>query len=423
MAFFSGTAGNDNLIGTANADVFKLQQGGNDIALGKGGDDEFRMGGALNAADAINGGAGIDRVILEGDYSTGVVFADTTMVSVQTLKLKGAFDYALTLADGNVDTGELLTIDASALAVGGTLIFDGSAETNGKYEITGGLGDDDILGGGKADKFDLTLGGHDRVNGRAGKDTFNLGDKLDSTDSIVGGKGADALKISGMGADDAINFNATMMTGIEKIVVTADAEIRMDLVDANIAAGETLFADGSSCVTRLFSCLAPLETDGHVDVIGGSAGGVLRGGNLSDTLTMSSHAGIYFLTGAGGADVITCGSGIDTLVYTAASQSNSSAIDVINGLDLNSDKFDMDVAVNNVFTTSGSVSAATFDANMGTILTDYVCAIVNVTGGDLLGKSYLVINADTGNGFIYVAGDYVMEITGFTGTLDTGDFI
>jgi hypothetical protein len=52
-----------------------------------------------------------------------------------------------------------------------------------------------------------------------------------------------------------------------------------------------------------------------------------------------------------------------------------------------------------------------------------VCSVVNVTGGDLVGKSYLVINADTGDGYGYVAGDYVMEITGFTGTLDTGDFI
>ena len=51
MATFTGTAGGDDIVGTAGDDLFKLQDGGNEDVNGDAGHDVFRMGAELTAAD------------------------------------------------------------------------------------------------------------------------------------------------------------------------------------------------------------------------------------------------------------------------------------------------------------------------------------------------------------------------------------
>lgn len=105
MAQFFGTALDDVLDGTAAHDRFDLSQGGSDIAHGARGDDHFFLGGAFNAADAIDGGTGDDTLVLAGDY--GVTFGPDTLRSVETLRLADGFYYYLTLDDANAGAGRV----------------------------------------------------------------------------------------------------------------------------------------------------------------------------------------------------------------------------------------------------------------------------------------------------------------------------
>ena len=72
------------------------------------------------------------------------------------------------------------------------------------------------------------------------------------------------------------------------------------------------------------------------------------------------------------------------------------------------------------------LSAASFDTDLFNVTVGHVtengALIVTVSDGDLIGHTLLVVD---GNGdSAYEAGlDYVFDITGYTGTITTGDFI
>ena len=136
-----------------------------------------------------------------------------------------------------------------------------------------------------------------------------------------------------------------------------------------------------------------------------------------------SDGGNNSVTGGAGADDITCGGGTDTLVYAAGSDSTSTGHDTIHGFNADADKFDLTVAVTNVTSDSGSLSTATFDTDMGNAINDWVGAtVMTATGGDLSGEVFLVVDMNANNS--YDAGtDLVVDITGYSGTIDTGDFI
>src|SRR5690242_10060317 len=98
----TGTAGDDNLVGTTSADNFDLSQGGNDTASGANGADIFLFAGTLTAADRVDGGSGSDTVRLNGDYSAGLLLGATTLLNVETIQLSAGNSYALTTDDANV---------------------------------------------------------------------------------------------------------------------------------------------------------------------------------------------------------------------------------------------------------------------------------------------------------------------------------
>src|SRR5579862_1121926 len=129
----TGTSGNDSFTGTAANEDFFLQQGGNDSASGAGGDDLFFFGAAFTAADSVDGGDGYDFLSLDGDYSAGLVFTDTTLVNVEEIDLDslgGGFSYDLTTARATVADNQMLVVNAANLTgAGQTLTFDGSAQT------------------------------------------------------------------------------------------------------------------------------------------------------------------------------------------------------------------------------------------------------------------------------------------------------
>jgi Ca2+-binding RTX toxin-like protein len=250
MTTFRGTSGDDHLTGSSGDDNFLLWQGGNDTVDGGSGNDIFRMGGALNAADKLDGGAGKDYLNLDGDYSAGVVFNADTITNIEVMGLIGGHSYNFTLADGNVAAGERLLVKAELLGAGDTLTFNGAAETDGKYYIIAGAGNDTLTGGAHHDVFDLSGGGNDTAHGGGGMDTFLLGTALTTADVIDGGSGIDTLEVGGNfpvgGLGTAIALNPAKISGIEIVKVTDSTNLEAVVVNGDISGGAGLTVDATA---------------------------------------------------------------------------------------------------------------------------------------------------------------------------------
>ncbi|HEX4533880.1 MAG TPA: bluetail domain-containing putative surface protein [Rhizomicrobium sp.] len=255
---FTGTVFNDALIGTGSADFFILAQGGDDTALGKGGNDIFKFGTHFDAADHIDGGDGRDTVVLNGDYSSSnaVIFDPATLVSVEDILLKGGHSYDLTTDDANLAAGSLLTVNAVGLAAGDKLDFDGSADTDGYFHFLAGQGIYDLKGS---------------SNGIGLHDHFSFGANFNNADRIDGGLGVDHLKLGGdYTGSHALALDANAMANIEVIYLAggynyqigeaADGAFGANTLPATfnafrLNASDTFTFDGSvetSVVERIF---------------------------------------------------------------------------------------------------------------------------------------------------------------------------
>lgn len=146
---------------------------------GGAGHDAFTFGETLIAADKVDGGAGDDTIVLNGNYMLS--FASTTIQNIETIQLQHdlnwGYTYDLRLNDANVAAGGTLTIDGSQLGYYGfgggadVLKFDGSKVTGGHLDILGGGGNDVLTGGMQADTI-MGGDGADVLNGFGGGDTF-----------------------------------------------------------------------------------------------------------------------------------------------------------------------------------------------------------------------------------------------------------
>ncbi|HEY0414025.1 MAG TPA: M10 family metallopeptidase C-terminal domain-containing protein, partial [Allosphingosinicella sp.] len=153
-------SGNDTLIGNsanniidsgAGIDVIMLQEGGDDTAFAREGNDGFYLGAALSAGDYLDGGEGTnDQTILQGDYSTLTTLGANVLLNDEVLSLLSGtntqfgddgthlYSYNLKSVDANVAANQRLVVDFTNLVVGENVTFDGSAETNGAFTFGGG---------------------------------------------------------------------------------------------------------------------------------------------------------------------------------------------------------------------------------------------------------------------------------------------
>lgn len=110
-----------------------------------------------------------DSVVLEGDYSAGFGFA--VPPGVEQVRLQSGNDHNLIADDNAVTAGGTLTIDAMPLGDANHVLFDGTAETDGRFLFYGSDAGDMFLGGGGNDRI-YGLGGGDVLSGGGGSDTF-----------------------------------------------------------------------------------------------------------------------------------------------------------------------------------------------------------------------------------------------------------
>jgi Ca2+-binding RTX toxin-like protein len=401
-----GTAGNDDLTGTSGTEKFKLFQGGDDTAEGRGGDDTFQMGAAFGAGDQIDGGAGNDTLALAGNY--GLTVTGAMVAGVERLKLAVGATYGIAW---QAQFAGKLVVDASGFESGQPLTFDGSAITAGAFHfICGSTGDYDVTGGGGNDTFDFPLAYDLIAHGGGGDDSFNFTDNYTVFNLVVGGSGFDTVTFDGAYAPKLFLSQGNLapelgdigLWEIEKVVLRGGqsyaVEVSSDITNDNgplilkaseLGAGETLSLD-----------LTYSATTGHYVTAGAGA----------DTITCGG--GADRIAGGKGADLITAGASFTELAYKAG-DSNGIARDVVTGIDWAMDQFDVPVDVTDAAFANGSISEATFDADIKAMIDaffpDYEAVVVVVLSGDLAGRDFLIVDA---NGSVaYEAGtDLAIEL-------------
>jgi Ca2+-binding RTX toxin-like protein len=419
----------DHFLNTGNAtalqnemfsgdDTFNLAAGsGQNTVLGAAGDDVFNMGGTLDAQDAIDGGGGYNTVALDGTYA-GLTLGDTTLTNIDKLVLKGNDVYDITTADGTVAANHTLFVDAKTVGSGGSITFDGSAETDGRFDfflgaaagihVSGGAGNDIFHGGGAGAS----------LSGGAGNDNFIFGGNFDGGDTINGGAGYNVVDLRG-DYSAGLTFGATSLQNIDKIVLETHNSYDLTLSAANVMVGDQLKVDA-----HLLGGTNTLTFDGSLST--GTL--ILDGGTGNDTLTGGS--GANNIKGGDGIDTLTAGAAADRFIYTDVHQSTGTQHDIINGFDANQDSFVLNMAVSAIDTavTTGALSSATFNGNLGHAvgaaqLGAHDAVLFTASSGTLSGDTFLVVDENGVAGYQSNA-DLVIQLTGshHLTNLSTADF-
>ncbi len=400
-------------------DTFNLTGGnGQNNVIGAGGNDLFELGSTLAATDSIDGCGGFNTVTLDGDYA-GLTLAAGTLLNMDRIDLLGAHSYNITTNDAMVVSGQTFDVDARNVGSDGSLTFNGSAETDGKFDfflgstsnlnVTGGAGNDIFNGGGSG----ATL------NGGGGDDTFNFGGNFDGTDAINGGSGFNTLSLDG-DYSAGVAMGATALVNIDKIVLTHGNDYHLALNAANDGAGDKLNLNASDLHAADSVTFDASAVAGNL---------YLQGGAGADTLIGGTGFNVFY--GGGGADRITANTGTDHFFYGAASDSTGTHYDAISGFDADHDKFVLaNAAVNAIDTAvaTGALSTATFNGDLSHAigaaqLGAHDAVLFTADSGTLSGDTFLIIDENGVAGY-QGKGDLVIQLTGAhnLGDLSTSNF-
>ncbi len=381
----NGNSGNDTINGALGSDTIN----------GGDGDDTINVAADLDAMDKINGGAGNDTVALNGNYSAGLTLTGTMLAGVESIKALGAFNYNLTTADSLVATGRVLNVDASALGAANHFVFDGSAETDGRFSFSDGAGNDTLKGGAQADVFTVTHGGNDTVAGGAGDDVISLGGTFDANDAIDGGAGKDTLVLDG-DYSGGVAFRNLTLANVEVMRLTTGHSYDFTTNFYNVAGGTSLTVDGTA--------LGAADTETFDGSAAKSGAFILKGGQGNDVLTGGAHNDI--IIGGLGADHLAGSGGADRFVYKSAAESTGTGFDTLSDFDAASDLVDLPFKVAHINTavTVGALSAATFDADLAAAighgqLGTHHAVLFTASTGDFAGDTFLIVDMNKVAGY------------------------
>jgi Ca2+-binding RTX toxin-like protein len=400
----------------SGSDRLRLDSGGDDVASSGAGEDGVFFGAFLTSADRADGGADRDQLSIQGDYRTAPLTLGAGVVNFESfLLLSGtdtrfgdsgthSYSYDIRSSDENIAAGQLLVVDGAQLQAGESFAFDGSAETDGAFRLWGGFGTEDLTGGALSDQFYFS-------SGRFGSD-----------DKVDGGASRDQLGLRG---DYTIVFGAGQIASIESLLVLSGRDVRDDtdydydltMNDSNLAQGVQMTVDaGQLRAAEHLAFNGSAELDGTFRVFGGAG---------SDSLTGSSNGDIIF--GALGKDYLKGGGGADVYSYRGAADSTSTGYDMIDGFEFGTDTLDLPgVHDSYEVLNEGALSSASLDSDlanaMASVLGSGEAVFFAVTGGDLAGHLFLVVDQNGTAG--YQAGeDFVIEFANTTVPAAIPDFI
>lgn len=360
-----GGSGVDTITGNDVSNVL-TGNGGNDILDGGDGIDYAAYSGAQSAYTVTDNGDGTFTVTHNAGGSDGtdtlsniefVRFSDGDVdLTAAPLPTATSGDDDFDLSTGN-DTFSALDGNDTIRGLAGDDTISGDDGNDNLYgdagddSLNGGNGDDFIVGGIGADSLNGGIG-QDRLFGQNGDDYIQggSGDDIlhgqDGADRLFGGNGNDRLYID---ADDTV-VNAG--DGFDYIHILAGQSVTLDVAAANAewvwgSSGADVL-DASAATERVV-----LHGRGNVDILTGGSGGdtlvgglrddVLNGGDGNDRLygqtdndTLNGDAGNDSLYGQQGEDTINAGAGRDFIFGGTGNDTMSGG-----GTDLERDLFVM----------------------------------------------------------------------------------
>jgi hypothetical protein len=147
--------------------------------------------------------------------------------SIERIGLGAGYSYHLTMDDGNVANGQALAIMGSGVT--SSLIFDGSAESDGRFVFYGGAGTTDFTGGDKSDTVFVGAGATTLHYTSAAQSTSTTYDTVSGFDF-----GQDHFDVAGSVT------SVTELSGFALYVATFNAQLEASalLTSALIGAGD-----------------------------------------------------------------------------------------------------------------------------------------------------------------------------------------
>ncbi len=258
----AGGDGNDTLLGGGGADVLLGDEGNDNLDGQAGGGD--RVTGGLGD-DVLNGGAGGDDILVET--------ADVTLLTLT--------DGSLTGLGNDVVSG----FESAQLTGGaGNNTFDASDFTSGPVTLSGGAGNDVLIG---TDNKDSLTGdeGDDSLTGGLGNDTLDGGDGSDRIiETASGNVTVTPTQISGTLGKD-------IYTSLESVQLTGGAAA--DKFDLSLFTGDATLA-GDAGNDTLIGGSGNEQLLGQADndsLTGGAGNDTLDGGSESDTIKEAGPGG------------------------------------------------------------------------------------------------------------------------------------
>lgn len=457
-----GGNGNDSITGSSGADLL-IGGAGADTLIGGGGSDLLRGG---LGADAMQGGDDNDHYEVENSSDRIVEAAEGGIDTVYA-------QVNYTLPD-NVEN--LVVIGVASMAATGNGLDNIIWGNTGNDTLNGGAGNDSLSGGTGNDLLNGGLGA-DMMAGGTGNDiyvvedegdqiseanlagtdevqtallTYQLGSNIENltykgSSAFIGIGNALANRLAGGAGNDTLDGgtgNDTLLGGagndtyiVDAIgdVVTEIAKGGIDMVLAGInryslgAEVENLTYTGSEGFTGTGNALDNIIT-------GGEGNDRLNGGNGNDTLL--GGAGSDTLVGSSGVDLLTGGDGKDLFQYVSVIEGRNSGsltasmMDSLTDLDLGGtggeiqDRIDLPFTVKTVLEGTTALTGTSLAAAVTALFATGPLAKTTFTAGLFSHgeQTYLIVTGGVA-GAIFSTDDFIVKVTGFTGTLDMGDLI
>lgn len=322
-----GGAGADTIIGGGSADLIVGGAGNDtiftgtsaavtDIVLGGAGNDVINLGyvtttantTALTGAFSVNGGDGVDTLNVtltaaSDHVMTGKV-TNVEFINVDATTATKALTW--TTVDSDLAASSTLTLNFTGDASKGYLVFDGSAETDGTFNINA------------AAVFTATDATNmSSIKTGTGNDTITLTSSAATgtlASVITGGKGVDTITL-GNSATATVVFAAGdsgITVATADVVNGANADDRLQFTSVSATAATSAFATGSQLGTGWSVSTKGIATKTN--------------GTLDDFITAAAAAGKAGATGMNG-QVAAFVSGADTYVFYAGTDTASNTDD------------------------------------------------------------------------------------------------
>jgi Ca2+-binding RTX toxin-like protein len=305
--FLDGGAGNDTIHGNSGGDTIRGGVG-SDRLFGDGGDDFFRFNaGEVGGAEVINGGDGIDSLIVSFDINFGA--AAISAVEKLVFEFGTARFVSFQMPAFNTVVGARTSNLFITMSRGDTNV-DLSGVTFQSWHLP--LADNEIRIDGRDDQGETLIGSQeiDHINGGGGNDTL---DGRGGNDVLKGGAGNDTYIID---AGDLVD--ETTGSGID----TIRAAFTLDLDNTDHVRGviENLTLVGAGAVDGT-------GTTGSNVMTGNAGANRLMGDGGNDTLfgfggndTLDGGLGIDRLTGGLGKDIMTGGALADVFAFNTIAE-------------------------------------------------------------------------------------------------------